>query len=112
MLWDKYIGYANVTTLKMLTHLYNSYAIIFQFNLEKNNKQFKQQWYLNQPFKVLIDQIEDAIDYAAAGNTSYSKEQIMNMAYNIVYHTGLFSEECKTCRKKDAPNKTWTTFKA
>ena len=34
------------------------------------------------------------------------------MAYNIVYRTGLFSDECKTWRKKDPPDQTWTTFKA
>ena len=34
------------------------------------------------------------------------------MAYNIVYRTGLFSDEFKTWRKKDAPDQTWTTFKA
>ena len=34
------------------------------------------------------------------------------MAYNIVYCTSLFSDEWKTWRKKDAPDQTWTTFKA
>ena len=84
LLCDKYIGYANVTTLQMLTHLYNSYARISQFDLEENYKRFKQQWDSNQSFEVLIDQIEDAIDYAASGNTPYSKEKITKMAYNIV----------------------------
>ena len=54
---DKYIGYANVTTLQMLTHLYNSYDRISLFDLEENDKRFKQQWDPNQPFKVLMDQI-------------------------------------------------------
>ena len=67
---DKYIGQTNVTTLQMLTHLYNCY------DLKENDKRFKQQWDTNQPFEVLIDQIEDAINYAAAKNTTYSKEQI------------------------------------
>ena len=77
----------------MLTHMYNSYDIIFQFGLEENDKRFKQQWDPNHPFEVLMDQIEDVIDYAAAGNTPYSKEQTTNMAYNIVYRTDLFSDE-------------------
>ena len=96
----------------MLTHLYNYYDRISQFYFEENDKRFKQQWDPNQPFEVLIDQIEDAIDYAAARNTPYSKEQITNTAYNIVYRTGPFSDECKTWRKKDAPDQTWTIFKA
>ena len=101
-----------MTTTEMLTHLYDSYAIISQFDLKENNKRFKQQWDPNQPFEVLIDQIEDLIDYSAADNTPYSKEQITNMAYNIVYRTGLFSDECKAWRKKAAPDQTWATFKA
>ena len=68
-LHDKNNGYANITTLQMLTHLYNSYTRIFQFDLEENDKRLKQQWDLNQPFEFLIGQIEDKIDYAAAGNT-------------------------------------------
>ena len=92
--------------------MYNSYAQISQFDLEENNKRFKQQWDPNQPFKVRIDQIEDAIDYAADGDTPYSKELITNKAYNIVYRTSLFSNKCKTWGKKDAPGQTWTTFKA
>ena len=70
---DKYIDYANVTTLQMLTNLYNYYARISQFDLKENDKRFKQQWDPNQPFEVLIDQIKDAIDYAVARNTPYSK---------------------------------------
>ena len=50
----------------MLTHLYNSYARISKFDLKENDKRFKKQWDLNQTFEVLIDQIEDAINYAAA----------------------------------------------
>ena len=95
----------------MLTHLYNSYARISQFGLEENNKRFKQQWDANQPFEVRIDQIKDAIDYAASRNNPYSKEKIMNWAYNIVYRTCLFSNECKTQRKKDVTDQTWTTSK-
>ena len=64
----------------MLTYLYNSYARTSQFDREESDKRFKQQLEPNQPFEVLIDQIEDAIDYAAAGNTPYSREKITNMA--------------------------------
>ena len=92
--------------------MHNSYARISQFDLKENEKRFKKQWDPNQPFEVLIDQIKDAIDYAAAKNTPYPKKQIMNMAYNIVYRTGLFSDKCKTWRKKNAPDQTWTTFMA
>ena len=96
----------------MLTHRYDSHARISQFDLKENDKRFKQQWDPNKPFEVLIDQIEDSIDYAAAGNTPYPKEQITNMAYNIIYRTGLFSNKYKAWRKKADLDQTWTTFKS
>ena len=67
-LHDKYISYANVTTLQMLTHLYNNHARITQGYLEENDNRMKQSWDPNQPFEVLIDQTKDAINYTAAGN--------------------------------------------
>jgi len=82
---DKYIGYANVTMLQMLTHLYVNYAKITPTDLEENDKRMKADWDPNQPFKVLIDQIDDGVDYATAGENPYTLEQIVNIAYNLVY---------------------------
>jgi len=82
---DKYIGYANVIMLQMLTHLYANYAKITPTNLEENDKCMKADWESNQPFEVLIDQIDDGVDYATAGEKPYTPEQIVNIAYNLVY---------------------------
>jgi len=38
---DKYIGYANVTMLQMLTHLYTNYAKITPTDLNENDKRMK-----------------------------------------------------------------------
>ena len=35
---NKYIGYANITTLEMITHLYSSYAKITESDLEANDE--------------------------------------------------------------------------
>ena len=65
----------------------------------------------NNPFKVLIDQIEDAINFAAAENIPYTPEQIVNVAYNLVFDTGVFNDECKEWRKLPAVDQTWDQFK-
>ena len=65
----------------------------------------------NQPIEVLFDQIEDAVDFAAAGNTPFTNEQIVNAACNLVFDTGMFSDECKEWQKKETANKTWDEFK-
>ena len=38
---DKYTGYANATTLRMPTHIYNSYAKITPLDLEQNDTRMK-----------------------------------------------------------------------
>ena len=62
------------------------------------------------PIKVLFDQIEDAINYAAAGKVAFTTQQIANTAYNLVYDTGVFIDECKVWRKKEQANQTWEEF--
>ena len=53
----------------------------------------------NEPIEVLINQIEDGIDYAAVENMSYPPTQIINTAYNLLFDAGVFSDECKEWRK-------------
>ena len=64
----------------------------------------------SRPIEVLFDQIEDAIDYAAAGKAAFTTQQIVNTAYNLVYDTGVFVDECKVWRKKEQANQTWAEF--
>jgi hypothetical protein len=108
---DRFIGYATVTTLQMLTHLYTAYAKISAGDLDDNDAKMKADWDPNQPFEVLIDQIEDSIDMAAAANNPYTPEQVVLIAYNLVFKTGLFDEECKLWRRRPPIDKTWTEFK-
>ena len=96
---NKYVGYANVTTLQLLNHLYECYAKITHNNLRENDQRMNAPYDPNKPFEVLIDQIEDAIDYAAAGNMPYTPTQIVNAAYNLLFDTGVFADEYKEWRK-------------
>ena len=44
----------------------------------------------SRPMKVLFDQIEDAIDYAAAEKAAFTTQQIVNTTYNLVCDTDVF----------------------
>ena len=100
-------GFANVTTLDLLNHLFFTYGRITPCDLEENDKRFKKQWDTNQPFETLIDQIEDAIDFASAGQTPYSASQIVANAYNLVFNTGLYPEACRELRRRAPATQTW-----
>ena len=50
-------------------------------------------------------------DCAAAGNTPYSLEQVFGIAFQLVYQTGLFVDDCKSWKRLPVQQKTWTAFK-
>ena len=60
---------------------------------------------------MLFQQIEDAVVFAAAGQTPYSPEQVLNIAYQLIFRTGIFADDCKTWKRRPAPYKTWAQFK-
>ena len=108
----RHIGYANVTTLTIIQHLYDNYANITEQDLNHNDDRLKTPYDAGTPFETLIDQVEDAIEFAAAGKTPYSKKQIVNATHNLVFSTGVFDSYCKEWRQKDEVDKTWSNFKS
>ena len=50
-------------------------------------------WDPKHPKKVLLDQIEDAVDYTSVVKSAYITTQIINTVYSLVYETGLFNDE-------------------
>ena len=108
---DEYVGYSNCTLRELLTYLFTTYGLITSQDLEDNETRLKQPWDPNQPFQVLILQIEKARDFADHGGVPYSPMQILNYAHKLVYQTGLYFDELKIWDSKTAADKTWATFK-
>jgi hypothetical protein len=110
-LQTKYIGYLNVSTRQILDHLYSQYARISAADLQENDVAFKTAYDPNLPIETLFDQIENAVNYAAAGNTPYSPQQVVATAYQLLFATGMFPDECKVWKRRDPAYKTWDHFK-
>jgi hypothetical protein len=110
-LQTKYIGYLNVSTRTILDHLYAQYARISSADILANDITFKTAYDPNMPIETLFDQIENGIDFAAAGLTPYTPEQVVTNAYQLVYATGMFLDDCKVWKRRDAAYKTWEHFK-
>jgi len=64
---NRYIGYANVTTKKLLTHLFVTYGKISGTDLCINDSRMNAAYNVNLPIDILFDQIEDGVDYTDAG---------------------------------------------
>ena len=89
----KYIGYGNTTTREILNHLYSTFANISPSDLQENYARLRTPYDANHPIDNLTDQIENAVKYATTGQTTYTPEQVVAVAYQIVFQTGLFLED-------------------
>ena len=79
-------------------------------DLEDNDKRARAEYNVNQPVEFLINQIDDSVDIAAAAVNPYLAEQVVTIAYNLVFKTGMFADDCKMWSRRDPADKTWPHF--
>ena len=108
---NKYVGFANVSTRDLIQHLCDTHASISAQDLNDNDERLKTPHDPNMPFETLVDQIENAVDFAAAGKAHYYTIQIVNAACNLIFSTGTFTEYCREWRATPEASKTWNSFK-
>jgi hypothetical protein len=59
----------------------------------------------------LFQKIQDARAFAVAGGQPYGDTMIVNVAFTLVFNTGLFPDDCLAWQVRPAAQKTWTNFK-
>jgi hypothetical protein len=65
----------------------------------------------NQPIETLFQQIQDARAFAVAGGQPYGAAMIVNIAYTLIFNTGLFPDACRAWQSRVIAGKTWAQFK-
>jgi hypothetical protein len=110
-LWDEVVGYANCTSLDLLAHLLTFYSMISPTELTQNYERLNTPYDPNQPIETLFQQIQDARAFAVAGGQSYGNAMIINVAYTLVFKTGLFPDACRAWQSRAISGKTWAQFK-
>ena len=108
---DRHVGYMNQSIRAILQHLFDNYGNITPLELEDNDTKMRAPWDPNSPFDCLVKQIEDGQDYADDGGQPYTAEQLLRIAYTLVFKTGLYFEDCKTWNTRPANQHTWDNFK-
>jgi hypothetical protein len=91
---DEIAGYANCTSLQLLTHLLTYYAMIAPTELTQNYEHLSTPSDPNQLIETLFQQIQDARAFAVAGWQPYGAAMIVNVAYTLIFNTGLFPDAC------------------
>ena len=102
----KYVGYGLTSTRTILDHLYATHANISSAYLRENDAVFRTPYDINQPIKNLFDRVKNCGYYAAAGNTPYSLEQVLGIAFQLVYQTSLFVDDCTAWKRLLVQQKT------
>jgi hypothetical protein len=109
---NRIVGFANQSIKSILQYLFDTYGMVTAQDLDKNLEQLRKPWNPETPFETIIDQIDECQEYASSANQAYPPSMILNQAYNLVFNTGLYFDECKDWNRKPAVEKTWPNFQA
>jgi hypothetical protein len=108
---DEIMGYENCMSLQLLTHLLTYYAIIAPTELTQNYERLNTPYDPNQTIETLFQQLQDARAFAVAGGKPYGNAMIINVAYTLIFNTGLFPDACRAWQSRAVTGKTWAQFK-
>jgi hypothetical protein len=79
--------------------------------LKQNNERLNTPYDPNQPIETLFQQIQDARAFAVALGQPYGDATIVNVAYTLVFNTGLFPGAYLAWQSRAIAAKTWEQFK-
>jgi hypothetical protein len=68
--------------------------------LTQNYEHLNTPYDPNQPIETLFQQIQDARACAIAGGQPYGATMIVNVAYTLVFNTGLFPDACRAWQSR------------
>ena len=108
---DDLTGYAKVSPLELMTHLWTSYGTVDDADHAANEEAMKKPWTPPEPIATLFDQLKKGQEFAARGNEVIDDTQLIRWGYQNIKNTGLFNRECEKWRKKTPKDKSWTDFK-
>jgi hypothetical protein len=99
-LLDKIVGYANCTSLQLITHLLTYYTMIDTTELTQNYERLNTPYDPNHPIETLFQQLQDARAFLVAGGQTYGAAVIVNVVYTLVSNTGFFPDACRSWKSR------------
>jgi hypothetical protein len=104
-------GLAEVTTLQILSHLWNAHGKLENDDIQNNQREFTTPWWHPPtPIQELFARIDRQVILARAGNAPISEVAIVQTAYNNVEATGLFDLDLKLWRRRTQAESTYAAF--
>ena len=107
---NKITSFSQFRTLTILTHLWTTYGLLKEEDVQDFDKKLKTAISTDTCFQDFVAQIEENTDTVRTHNPYYPAK-IVSIAYTIVNATGFYSLDCKTWRHNPATDRTWANFK-
>jgi hypothetical protein len=108
---DPDFGYANVTTIQLLTHLLNTYGTMTSADRDANQARMSAPWSPPTPIEALFHQLEAGQRFADRAAEPIADTQLARMGHQLVLKSGMFPDGCREWRLKPAADQTWANFK-
>ena len=104
-------GFATVSTLDLLTHLWATYGQIRPADLDHNIARKQSPWHPPTPIEDLFAQLDAGLKFSADNNDPLGEQYAVRSGYNIIQKTGLFETPCYHWRQRDLANQGLDAFK-
>jgi hypothetical protein len=111
MLNDGMVGFANTTSREIIDHLFISYGITTEVDLEHHFENMRKTWDIQQPVEIVFKKIPDCVDYAEVGGVTIGPAQKFSVAYTKIFATLRFMSACHRWNEKEATYNMWASFK-
>ena len=108
---NRYTGYLAVTSKDLITHLLRRYGKISPGDLNRCNQRMTEPMDPSLPIDMFFKRIDGCIELAADAENPFSEKQILQAAFYAISSSGLYTEACKTWKKRGENTKTWKSFK-
>ena len=107
---NKYTGKANVKCPDILSHLWTTYVVLQDCEVQENDVRMKKTISAETLFEEFVEKIKTTVD-AVATQFPYTRQQIMSITFTMVENSGICYDGIKEWRRKETAGKTWEAFK-
>jgi hypothetical protein len=106
---DDELGYANATTLALLTHLDETYGAINEDDLDRNMAKLHKPWQVSRPIEELFHQLNTCRAFAALTDP-ISEATAVRAGLQNLENTAAFTEAIREWRQLPLQNRTLANF--
>lgn len=107
ILRDPELGFAQVTTIALLTHLRDTYGVIDADALAANELSLEREWSPDDPIEDLWSHILECQRFSTNGGDPISNATAVRAAIKVLTKSGVFNDDLRDWRKRTPVQHTW-----